>query len=213
MGIVQGLTEFLPISSSAHLILVPQLLGWNDPFINSLAFDVMLHMGTLVALLDLLPGATWLRAPRGRLAADPRPARSATTRTAGWPGCSSITVDPGGARSGRCFERLLRARRSASSRPGSRVMLVVGAAHPVARRALGRARRAASRRLTLARTPSVIGVGPGARARSRASAGRGSRSRPACSLGLERDAAARFSFLMADARSSPGPASGRRASS
>jgi undecaprenyl-diphosphatase len=51
LGIVQGLTEFLPISSSAHLILVPRLLGWNDPFIDSAAFDVMLHMGTLVALL------------------------------------------------------------------------------------------------------------------------------------------------------------------
>src|SRR6186997_2973598 len=51
IGIVQGLTEFLPISSSAHLILVPQVLGWTDPFINSAAFDVMLHMGTLAALL------------------------------------------------------------------------------------------------------------------------------------------------------------------
>ena len=51
LGIVQGLTEFLPISSSAHLILVPILLGWHDPFIDSAAFDVMLHMGTLVALL------------------------------------------------------------------------------------------------------------------------------------------------------------------
>jgi undecaprenyl-diphosphatase len=51
IGLVQGLTEFIPISSSAHLIVVPRLLGWNDPFINSNAFDVMLHMGTLVALL------------------------------------------------------------------------------------------------------------------------------------------------------------------
>src|SRR5258706_2612854 len=51
LGIVQGLTEFLPISSSAHLILVPRLLGWHAPFIDSAAFDVMLHLGTLVALL------------------------------------------------------------------------------------------------------------------------------------------------------------------
>ena len=51
IGLIQGVTEFLPISSSAHLILVPRLLGWNDPFINSPAFDVMLHMGTLAALL------------------------------------------------------------------------------------------------------------------------------------------------------------------
>ena len=51
MGIVQGLTEFLPISSSGHLIIVPSLLGWNDPFIDSLQFSVVLHMGTLLALL------------------------------------------------------------------------------------------------------------------------------------------------------------------
>ena len=51
LGIVQGLTEFLPISSSAHLIIVPWLLGWNDPAINSIQFDVALHMGTLIAVL------------------------------------------------------------------------------------------------------------------------------------------------------------------
>ncbi len=51
IGIVQGLTEFLPISSSAHLILIPQLLGWKDPFLNSAEFDVMLHAGTLLALI------------------------------------------------------------------------------------------------------------------------------------------------------------------
>ena len=51
IGVVQGLTEFLPVSSSAHLILLPRVLGWNDAFINSPAFVVMLHMGTLLALL------------------------------------------------------------------------------------------------------------------------------------------------------------------
>ncbi len=51
LGIVQGLTEFLPISSSAHLIIVPWLLGWKDPAINSVQFDVALHMGTLIAVL------------------------------------------------------------------------------------------------------------------------------------------------------------------
>jgi undecaprenyl-diphosphatase len=51
MGIVQGLTEFLPISSSGHLILAPAMLGWDDEFITSLAFTVMLHLGTLIALL------------------------------------------------------------------------------------------------------------------------------------------------------------------
>lgn len=51
LGLVQGVTEFLPISSSAHLIIVPWLLGWNSPAINSIQFDVALHLGTLVAVL------------------------------------------------------------------------------------------------------------------------------------------------------------------
>ncbi len=54
IGIVQGLTEFLPISSSAHLILLPKFLGWDDPFLNSAAFDVMLHLGTLAGMVFVL---------------------------------------------------------------------------------------------------------------------------------------------------------------
>jgi undecaprenyl-diphosphatase len=48
LGIVQGLGEFLPISSSAHLILVPSYMHWPDP---GLAFDVALHLGTLLAVV------------------------------------------------------------------------------------------------------------------------------------------------------------------
>ena len=54
LGIVQGLTEFLPISSSGHLILVPELFGWNELTDNESlekTFDVALHVGTLVAVL------------------------------------------------------------------------------------------------------------------------------------------------------------------
>jgi undecaprenyl-diphosphatase len=50
LGIVQGLTEFLPVSSTAHLILFPWFLGWEGE-VNSLTFDVALHGGTLIALL------------------------------------------------------------------------------------------------------------------------------------------------------------------
>ncbi len=48
LSVVQGLTEFLPISSSAHLILVPHLFGWPD---QGLVFDVAVHFGSLIAVL------------------------------------------------------------------------------------------------------------------------------------------------------------------
>ena len=48
LGIVQGLTEFIPVSSSAHLVLVPAYFGWDRP---GVAFDVAMHVGTFVALL------------------------------------------------------------------------------------------------------------------------------------------------------------------
>ncbi len=48
LGLVQGLGEFLPISSSGHLVLVPWIFNWKDP---GLAFDVALHFGTLIAVL------------------------------------------------------------------------------------------------------------------------------------------------------------------
>jgi undecaprenyl-diphosphatase len=51
LGIVQGVTEFLPISSSAHLILLPWMFGWQGTLVDSLNFDVALHAGTLVAIL------------------------------------------------------------------------------------------------------------------------------------------------------------------
>ena len=68
MGIVQGLTEFLPVSSSGHLIIVPFLAGWHDPFITSLTFSVMLHIGTLAALLVYFR-ADWFRLVPAGLAA------------------------------------------------------------------------------------------------------------------------------------------------
>ena len=48
LGIIQGIGEFLPISSSAHLILVPYLFGWSS---HSMSFDIALHFGTFLAIL------------------------------------------------------------------------------------------------------------------------------------------------------------------
>ena len=53
LGVVQGLTEFIPISSSGHLVIVPELFGWDEP---GLAFDVLLHVGSLLALLVYFSG-------------------------------------------------------------------------------------------------------------------------------------------------------------
>ena len=69
LGILQGATEFLPVSSSGHLVIVPYLLGWNA---SSLAVDTVLHLGTLVAILiyfrrDLLAlGEAWWQSLRTR---------------------------------------------------------------------------------------------------------------------------------------------------
>ncbi len=81
LGIVQGVTEFIPVSSSAHLVLVPWALGWPSP---GLFFDTMLHWGTLAAILiyfwrdwiavingffgSLRQAGAWNSAPDGRLA-------------------------------------------------------------------------------------------------------------------------------------------------
>ncbi|MGH8221849.1 MAG: undecaprenyl-diphosphate phosphatase, partial [Woeseiaceae bacterium] len=47
LAIVQGLTEFLPISSSGHLVLVPEFVGWSD---QGLQFDIAVHFGSLTAV-------------------------------------------------------------------------------------------------------------------------------------------------------------------
>lgn len=73
LGLAQGLGEFLPISSSAHLVLIPWLFGWNDP---GLTFDVALHLGTLVAVVIyfwkdwlelIIEGFTDIQSVKGRL--------------------------------------------------------------------------------------------------------------------------------------------------
>lgn len=60
LGIVQGLTEFLPVSSSAHLLIVPWLFGWHGGAVTSIPFDVALHLGTALAVIVYF-AADWRR--------------------------------------------------------------------------------------------------------------------------------------------------------
>ncbi len=75
LALLQGITEFLPISSSGHLILVPAFLGWED---QGLAFDVAVHLGSLIAVVayfrrELAAMTTgWLRSLGGQASADSR---------------------------------------------------------------------------------------------------------------------------------------------
>ena len=73
LGTIQGVTEFLPISSSAHLYVVPTLLGW--PYAG-VAFDVALHWGTLIALLVAF-WRDWLTLATNTFSRDPAQRRQA----------------------------------------------------------------------------------------------------------------------------------------
>src|SRR5688572_17178750 len=69
LGIVQGLTEFLPISSSGHILIVPAFFGWEDP---GTAFTAVIQLGTMAAVLlyfrkDLWNiASTWVRSLRDK---------------------------------------------------------------------------------------------------------------------------------------------------
>jgi undecaprenyl-diphosphatase len=191
IGLIQGLTEFIPISSSAHLIFVPRVLGWNDPFLNSNAFDVMLHMGTLLALLvyfwrDLVGLlVAWLASIRDRsLGDDP-------TRRLAW--LLVVSVIPGallGAVGESFFDTYFR----------EHSLLVIAALLAVGATILWLAEAFGSHRRDLddLRLPDAAVIGA---AQALALFPGISRSGITISgglfLGLTREAAARFSFLMA----------------
>ena len=84
LGLVQGLTEFLPISSSGHLLVVPWLLGWTSPLLNSLTFDVALHLGTLGAVLVYFRHEWWALGRAVTVAAPHRTAEIAAQRRLAW---------------------------------------------------------------------------------------------------------------------------------
>ena len=82
LGIVQGLTEFLPISSSGHLVLLPAVLGWDSP---TLVFDATVHLATLIAVIAVFWRdvgaiiAAWWKGLRDR-----HPLEKAESRIAWW---------------------------------------------------------------------------------------------------------------------------------
>jgi undecaprenyl-diphosphatase len=189
MGIVQGLTEFLPVSSSGHLVLVPFLFGWDDEFLNSLAFSVMLHLGTLVALLVYFR-EDWARLiPAGLAAVRDRSFRGDADRRLAW---LLVAATIPAALAGLLFNDVIEEQFREVGLVV--VMLVVGGVILfIADRVGGRSRAIAD--VTF---PFATGIGaaqalaliPGiSRSGISISAGR--------LAGLDREAAARFAFLMA----------------
>ena len=195
IGLLQGLTEFVPVSSSAHLALAPWIFGWDtNGLLGSLAFDVFLHLGTLVALLAYF-WHDWLRLFRAvlrglrdwRFGADP-------DRRLGW---LLILATVPAAVIGFLGERLVDEVLHGDSdaiRLAIAAFLVIGAV------GLWLADRLGSRQRELEQltVPSALTIGfsqalallPGI---SRS----GATITSALALGLTREAAARFSFLLA----------------
>ncbi len=189
LGIVQGLAEFLPVSSSGHLIVVPALLGWNDPFIDSLAFAVMLHIATLLALLAYFR-ADWLRLiPAGLAAIRDRSFKGDPDRRLAWLlVVATIPAVIAGVLLNDPIETTFRAPRLVA------VTLVIGAAILFLADRLG----SQSRRIESVSFPLAVGIGA---AQALALVPGVSRSGISISAGLfaglDRESAARFAFLMA----------------
>ena len=189
MGIVQGLTEFLPVSSSGHLVIVPHLLGWTDPFITSLAFSVMLHLGTLVALLVYF-WSEWLAiVPAGVAALRERSFGSDPNRRLAW--LLVVATIPAVIAGPILNDRLEAAVRTAED---VAVALVIGAAilwlaDQVGRKVDGIERVSFPLAFGIGLAQSIALVPGISRAGITISAG--------LFAGLTREAAARFSFLMA----------------
>jgi undecaprenyl-diphosphatase len=190
LGAVQGLTEFIPISSSGHLVVVPELLEWDQP---GLAFDVLLHVASLLALIVYFSGDL-LDLARGTVAGD-RAARRLLLLLA----VGTVPAVIAGVLLGDYFEESF-----TDARPAA-LQLVITAVILVAAEMVLRyhERRAAEHgeRLRDAddlTAPDALAVGvaqavaiiPGI-SRSGATIGAG------LSLGIARDAAARFAFLLA----------------
>jgi undecaprenyl-diphosphatase len=193
LGLVQGLTEFLPVSSSAHLVIVPWLFGWPDP---GIAFDVALHMGTVIAVLAYF-WRDWLNIVQGLL-------RVVSTRRIADPqGRLGVYILLGtipGVIAGLLLEtRIDESFHSADQARQANGILIIAVLMILLAVALFLAERLARHRLDIAQLTlgAALGVGlaqalavlPGvSRSGSTITAG--------LFAGLKREAAARFSFLL-----------------
>ena len=189
MGIVQGLTEFLPVSSSGHLVIVPRLHGWTDPFITSLAFSVMLHLGTLVALLAYFRADWLVIVPAGVSALRERSFGTDPNRKLAW--LLVVATIPAVIAGPILNDRLEAAVRTAED---VAIALLIGAAilwlaDQVGRKVDGIEKVTFPLALVFGLAQSIALVPGISRAGMTISAG--------LCAGLTREAAARFSFLMA----------------
>jgi undecaprenyl-diphosphatase len=184
LGVVQGLTEFLPVSSSGHLFLVRYLLGWPEP---GLAFDVALHVGTLVAVLWYFR-REWIALTRaaGQLLRQ-RGARTAEERRVLFLILATIPAAIGGLLLGDYAETIFRHPRITAI-----ALIVLGIMLWVVDRVASRARGLDGMRWTEALAigvAQVVALVPGvSRSGATMTAGR--------ALGFDRQSAAVFSFLM-----------------
>lgn len=185
LGIIQGLTEFIPVSSSGHLVILPALFGWQP---QGVAFDAVLHLGTLLAVLAYFRD-DWIRIARAWLnSALTRRARTADERLAWYIIIASVPAGVGGMLFEKQFEAVF----------GQPVVvgyfLILTAGLLIVAEALGRRERPIAE-LTLFDV-IIIGLLQAAAILPGVSRS-GSTIAGGLLTGLDRPAAARFSFLLA----------------
>ncbi len=189
LGIVQGLTEFLPISSSGHLALFPWLFGWDDfddPTIEQ-AFDVAVHMGTLVAVMG------YFRNDIGRLVVDGLRAVRPSGRPPSFDGrfawllvLSAVPAGLAGVLGGDAINEL-----------GDRLWMIALALIVFGFVLFYADKRSSSRRLEQVNVRDVGGIGLAQTLALQPGVSRSAVTMAAARwLGFERDAAARIAFLM-----------------
>lgn len=190
LGAVQGLTEFIPISSSGHLVLVPAALRWDEP---GLAFDVMLHAASLVALLIYFSGDL-LDLARGFISGDDSSRRMVLLLAVG-----TVPAALAGLLLGDFFEEQFADAQAAALQLLITALILVAAEQALRFHEKRTARTGETlRKMEDLRSPDAVAIGvaqaisilPGI-SRSGSTIGTG------LALSMERDDAARFAFLLA----------------